>query len=395
MKPTHQYFFQLGTTTDACMAEAQAVVSRFGFGEIAQINKHVALLNSEKELTQDQLNLLQNTLGGTIKISAVFEVHETPLEGKELEQALADHLVHETVHRFAVAEFGRDNLPTIDSGEIKYLLQKAGKRMNYVEAGRQGASAAQLKRATSELWVVHHEGKQYFAWSRTVQSIDDWSFRDIEKPVRERKRGMLPPKIARMMLNLALADRDPEETAVLDPFVGTGTVLIEASMLGMTQLLGSDLDQDAIYATTQNLNWWKEQSEQEFTLELVRRDVAHLGKSDFRVQPNILVTEPFLGKLTPKPEQIPNVVRGLEKLYKGMVKAFTHILPEGARVAIILPTFRIQQGNRTRDILMSKTVEDFKAAGFELQHGPFIVGHPDAVTQRTVYVLEYMPYGSR
>jgi tRNA G10 N-methylase Trm11 len=392
---SHQYFFQLGTTTDACLAEAQAVVSRLGFGEVTQLNKQVALLNSPKELTQDQLNLLQNTLGGTIKIAAVFEVHETPLDEKSLEKAIADHLALETVHRFAIAEFGRDNLPAIDSGEIKFLLQKAGKRMNYVEANRYGASAAQLKRATSEMWVVHHEGKQYFAWSRTVQSIDDWSFRDIEKPVRERKRGMLPPKIARMMLNLALADREPEDTVVLDPFVGTGTVLIEASMLGMTTLLGSDIDQAAIYGTTKNLEWWKEQSELEFSFELARKEVAHLGKNDFRSTPQIIVTEPFLGRLTPKAEDIPNVARGLEKLYKGMVKAFTHILPEGGRVAVILPTFRIQQGNRTRDILMNKTIEDFKAAGFELQHGPFIVGHPDAVTQRTVYVLEYMPYGSR
>lgn len=392
---SHQYFFQLGTTTDICLAEAKAVAARFGFGEVIQLNKQVALLDSEKELSQDQLNLLQNTLGGTIKIAAVFEVTETPFEDTVLEQAIADHLVHETVHRFAIAEFGRDNLPTIDSGEVKHLLQKAGKRMNYVEANRYGATAAQLKRATSEIWVVHHEGKQYFAWSRTVQSIDDWSFRDIEKPVRERKRGMLPPKIARMMLNLALADQEPEETVVLDPFVGTGTVLIEATMLGMTTVLGSDIDQDAIYGSTKNLEWWKEQSELEFTFELARKEVAHLGKNDFRSSANIIVTEPFLGRLTPRPEDIPNVARGLEKLYKGMIKAFAHVLPEGGRVAVILPTFRIQKGNRTQDIAMKKTVDDFAAAGFELEHGPFIVGHPDAVTQRTVYVLEYVPYGSR
>lgn len=386
-----QYFFQLGTTTDICMAEAEAVINRLGYGSIQQISKQLALLTSPTELSLDQVNGLQETLGGTVKISQIFAIHESLLEGEELEKQLAEYLMDETVHRFAIAEFGRENLPLIDSAEVKFRLQQSGKRMNYVEAGRQGASAAQLKRATSELWVVHHDGKQFLAWSRTVQNIDSWSFRDIGKPVRERKRGMLPPKIARMMLNLVLADTEPEDAVILDPFVGTGTVLIEATVLGVPTVLGSDLDQDAIYGTTQNLTWWKEQSELEFTSELVRKEVAHLAKSDFRTQPTMIVTEPFLGKLTPSPDQIPNVVRGLEKLYKGAVKAFTQILPEGGRIAIILPTFIVNN----RHIAMEKTIQDFTHAGFALQQGPFLVGHPDAVTQRTVYVLEYMPYGSR
>lgn len=193
------------------------------------------------------------------------------------------------------------------------------------------------------------------------------------------------------MLNLAIADSEPSEQVVLDPFVGTGTVLIEATMLGIPQVQGSDIDPQAIYSSTANLNWWKEQSEIEFETKLVRREVAHLVKGDFMPPPTMIVTEPFLGKLTPSPEQIPNVVRGLEKLYKGAIKAFSQLLPEGGMVAIILPTFIV----RERHIAMDRTVADFTRAGFELLHGPFIVGHPDAVTQRTVYVLKYIPYGSR
>ena len=51
---------------------------------------------------------------------------------------------------------------------------------------------------------------------------------------------------------------------MLDPFCGVGTTLIEASLLGFDQMIGSDIDEKAVADTEKNLNWLS----REFDLQL-------------------------------------------------------------------------------------------------------------------------------
>jgi len=59
----------------------------------------------------------------------------------------------------------------------------------------------------------------------------------------------LPPKLARCMVNLA---RVPPGGTLLDPFCGTGGVLIEAAEMGIG-ILGADADPDMVNGTIENL----------------------------------------------------------------------------------------------------------------------------------------------
>jgi len=73
----------------------------------------------------------------------------------------------------------------------------------------------------------------------------------------ERKSKNLPisypitmhPRLARFMVNLA---RVPRGASILDPFCGTGSILIEAGIIGM-RLYGSDIDERMIHASKMNL----------------------------------------------------------------------------------------------------------------------------------------------
>ncbi|EHR79863.1 tRNA (guanine-N2)-dimethyltransferase [Thermococcus litoralis DSM 5473] len=75
------------------------------------------------------------------------------------------------------------------------------------------------------------------------------------KPFNERKADQrpfykpiaLPPRVARAMVNLARAKKE-----VLDPFMGTGGILIEAGLMGL-KVYGVDLRRDMVEGAKRNL----------------------------------------------------------------------------------------------------------------------------------------------
>ncbi len=64
-----------------------------------------------------------------------------------------------------------------------------------------------------------------------------------------RHHASLKPDFARFLVNLA---RTKEGDTVLDPFCGTGSILIEAGLMGM-KAIGSDIDAGMVHACKRNL----------------------------------------------------------------------------------------------------------------------------------------------
>jgi tRNA G10 N-methylase Trm11 len=83
-----------------------------------------------------------------------------------------------------------------------------------------------------------------------VQDIDAYSKRDMERE-RSMVVGMMPPKIAQIMINMATkGDRDLQ---VWDAFCGLGTTMIEAWHAGYKKLIASDLSEAMVQATKTNM----------------------------------------------------------------------------------------------------------------------------------------------
>jgi len=63
------------------------------------------------------------------------------------------------------------------------------------------------------------EGKLMIGQTEAVQPYKQWSARDFGRPARDPKSGMLPPKLARLMINLSGVD--PKGKTILDrlPFL--------------------------------------------------------------------------------------------------------------------------------------------------------------------------------
>lgn len=91
-------------------------------------------------------------------------------------------------------------------------------------------------------------------WYRVigVQDIDAYAKRDQARPARDAKVGMLPPKLAQILINLC-GPLQPGDV-VLDPFCGTGVVLQEAILMGY-RAYGTDISERMIAYSEENLKW--------------------------------------------------------------------------------------------------------------------------------------------
>ena len=103
----------------------------------------------------------------------------------------------------------------------------------------------------AEIVIVQFDKKLFLGKTIAVQPFKELSFRDYGRPARDDYSGMLPPKLAQIMLNLSGAK--PADT-ILDPFCGSGTILTEAMLMGYQDLVGSDVSSKAIEDTGKNIN---------------------------------------------------------------------------------------------------------------------------------------------
>ena len=90
------------------------------------------------------------------------------------------------------------------------------------------------------------------ALTTNEQVIEAYTARDQVRPARDAKVGMLPPKLAQIIINLACGQKNPK--ILLDPFCGTGVVLQEALLMGI-EVYGTDLEPRMIDYSEKNLSW--------------------------------------------------------------------------------------------------------------------------------------------
>ncbi len=124
------------------------------------------------------------------------------------------------------------------------------------------------------------------------------------------------PRYTRALINLARVKRGAK---ILDPFCGTGTILLEGSLMGM-DMHGSDLDERMLRASETNLKKFG------VRVNLTRRDVGEIeGNYD------AIVTDPPYGRSSS------SMGEKLNELYERALKRFSDVTD---KVSIVLPESR-------------------------------------------------------
>lgn len=374
-----QFLFLLGRLADLSFAELSAMCQPTRVADnIASVE-----LDSPKEALD-----LQNALGGTIKVARVVKQEKYVDETELVRQtaAILQDLVEvgQTKVSFGVAEFGRTNVPSVDLGAIKEKLLESQIRGRFVESPREGLSASVLlHQNVEEVWLVFAGDAVTFAYTIGVQNIDQWTLRDRRKPASDRKRGMLPPKLARMMLNLATGGKP--NLRIYDPMCGTGTVLLEAMTQKLTAI-GSDIRQEAVDQASANTKWLKEEYHLSDDALVFQADATHVTPEQLGGQVDAIVVEGLLGPQTPAKGALPGIFRGLEKLYIGTFKQWTKILKNGGKVCIALPL--IEETGRQRFSLES-VIDRATDFGYTTS-SVFVYDRPDTVVKRQIFILKYV-----
>ena len=220
-------------------------------------------------------------------------------------------------------------------------------------------------------FVIVRDGSQtLLAQTVYVQDIDNYSKRDFNRPKRDARVGMLPPKLAQIIINLAAGPQEFSEHdydradgsaipdnavrrmlsrrhdfTVLDPFCGTGVILQEALLMGY-KVMGTDLEQRMVDYTQQNLAWLGQHYD-------IDRDGYRLEAGDataFAWQPPVsaVATETYLGRpFTAAPDKsiLSQTVADCNLIIKKFLQTIYPQVPAGTRFCLAVPAWRLANGD--------------------------------------------------
>ncbi|MFA6255321.1 MAG: DNA methyltransferase [Patescibacteria group bacterium] len=388
-----QYVFILGHNPKLSVAEILAVLPPAKI--IAETGSFLIIENDDFDCAE-----VLSRLGGTIKVGKIIGNQISRKVTVEKLKALKK----ETKLNFGISYY--EAKPDNFGMEIKKDLKEAGISCRLVTSKDKALSSVVVsKNQCAEFLVL---GNKWLGETCAVQEFEEYSKRDFGRPVRDLLSGSMPPKLAKIMINLAQL---PRGATILDPFCGSGTVLQEGLLLGY-KMIGSDISDKAVKDTKKNLEWLLKitnskshlsasaqgdpersrmgQIPNKFQIsnskfQIIKADVKQISK--YVQQVDAVVTEPYLGpplRGSEDRKQISEIVEELSKLYDAAFGEFRKILNPGSKVVIIFPAFRLG-----KEVLELPVLPEIKKLGFtQLNKDKLVYSREGQKVWRQIYVFQ-------
>jgi len=197
----------------------------------------------------------------------------------------------------------------------------------------------------AELLIIRAKnGRITVAESTGAQNITAYAKRDQGRPKRDAFVGMLPPKLAQIMINLAAGPK--RDVRILDPFCGTGVILQEASLMG-NSVYGTDLVDKMISFSKENLAWLDQ------THHVTVRSDLHSGDAmttKWQSPIDVVVAETYLGQpfsAPPSQSKLDEVRKNCNHIITEFLKNLGPQIAPGTPVCIAVPAWRAIDGSFT------------------------------------------------
>lgn len=387
------YIALLGRQPELSIAELERV-----FPKVSWYSASTALVDAKQHFDVQKL-------GGTQKAGRVaFELQKN--DWRSVSDAIVRHYSKQwssydgkitlgiSAHGFTVSGREVQKIGLL----LKSALKKSGVSVRLIpnqEAALSSATSHHNKLGLSpnkvELIIVRGKTSAMVAESIGSQNITALAARDQGRPRRDAFVGMLPPKLAQIMINLALGEAGLTGTPkkrLLDPFCGTGVLLQEAALMGHS-VYGTDLAEKMIRYSRDNLNWLEE------TYRLPVDWYLHEGDAmDTKWQQPIdaVASEAYLGQpfsAPPSPAKLTEVRGNCNHIISTFLKNLSSQLAPGTPVVLAVPAWKSKQDTFTH-LPLTEKIEDY---GFErvafttVRQEALLYFRPDQVVARELLVL--------
>jgi len=344
------FAFELGRKKELCFAELVCVL---GKEKLQERNIDTAIFEIPKINPQG----LQNSLGGTIKIVEIFD--NIPYQGDcrklmpQILQVIEEKLRKSFEHYsgklpFAISLLSFKNPRELDTRQLlnfsKKILKSLGINCRFVNKDFQNTKPSTIYKAKVvekgiDICLIRGTRNLFIGETVAIQDIDSYSLRDYDKPKKDARVGMLPPKLAQIMINLG----ETNAKTIYDPFCGTGTVLIEGMLMNKTAI-GSDIDQRMIEYSKENCFWAQEEFGTDSIFRLFQKDAQYLQKADLPEKIDLVVTEGYLGKpisKVPDAKYQEYAFRELTELHMNWLQKVHALTPKNCKVVMCVTAYKV------------------------------------------------------
>ncbi len=351
-----KYIFHLGRISSLSVAELQTMLKKFEVEYTVKfISKEMLTLEIENEINFKNF-LVQ--IGGTKKISKIVDSYSNLEETFNSIESITKELSGKKTIGYSFYSMGKDK--KIKARDMFELIRK---RFIDIKRSQMGKTNIRLIFPDNETFelnsasiyknkltirgvefniIASNDNKILLSKTIAVQDVESYSQRDYDRPKKDSHIGMIPPKLAQIMVNFANTKKG--ET-ILDPFCGIGTILQEA-LLNDYRIIGIDANDKQIENSKENLEWLCEKYILEYPdYKIFQSDIGSITR---KIKPNsidAIVTESTLGpvyKKFPTTKEMKQNFSKLEKVYLKFFQISKTVLRKKANLVVTLPAYKIK-----------------------------------------------------
>lgn len=394
------YAFVLGKNNLLSLAEIVAFFKKEGiFFEIIDFSKEVAVLRIDLELIIDSKFI--DNLGGTIKIIKIGQENDL-VDITDFRKIIRsrDLGLKSRKIRFGLSLYdlncSKKTLKRIENSlkaislNLKKELKNEGRKAGFVIVKERNLSSVSvlknelLKENGIEIDIIASKKSLYIGKTLAVQDFESYSFRDYGRPSKDLLSGMTPPKLAKMMINLA---KKPKKAVLLDPFCGSGTFIQEMILSEYRDIYASDVSERAVSDTKKNIEWLFEKfkiPKKELNLNIFKKDVRDLSEVIKENSIDAVIGESYLGPAQKKAlneKEIYEIFLTLTPLYLDSLKIFQKLIKNDGVVVLALPAF-----NLNNHLFLSPIDAELDKLGFEVTNPLNGMANLSEISKRKTFI---------
>jgi len=397
-----RFIFILGRNWRLSLAEINMILSKAPYeGRIIDYSASAAIVELDKETKDKNLDRLMFQLGGTQKIGTLLDfvdkrtllsafpeeiTLEYNIQNKERKRIgnilkdvvfpvfgkiqpvkyfIANSIYAITFQKTYYKTLVQHFLPFANKEWITILKSKGAKNVVYYRYPEEKIEKGTLNPLfphhfwaynlfqdyRKELLYVMTEEGMYIGVTINVTNANEIKKLDEERPYKDPKSS-IPPKFAKIMIQLLNLNRPFGTNRILDPFCGSGTILMFAHSLGI-QTFGMDIDQERIKGTMRNLKWISKILENPRPIPSPQYkvgDIVSLATIFEKYLFDGIISEPYL---VPFYRDLPRYAEIEEVMEKTVIPSYTALFSEGFkilksnhRIVVTSPSIETVDGGR-------------------------------------------------